>query len=720
MRLLRVYWPFLAAAFVLSVFMGVGAHILLARTAPSWEATVTFQILPATDAEGAVGAATGVGGERELTKYMETQVQVMQSDRLLIRAIDEPTVQASSWASGFMRGGVIDGVEALKDLRDRVTARSIPDTQLVVLRVSMARPEDSANIANAVSDVFLNDNLSGQTREAQASIERYQRQLTGLRQDINALDVRIENLIGSEELTSADTRSSVHYIEAQQIQNALTNARGEIAQTRQTLLTYEQARDNPGGIVYPEAIRETAERSPIAATLEQRIETERAYLRADEETFGAEHRAVKNRRITIRALEEHRQSIIQKEMREAFDVTIESLRNTILRLEAGEQTLLTRLEDVQGKLNELQRALAEKDQLDTERKNKVDAAKEIDQRISALELSRQRGARVRVLSAADIPDSRAFPQIVPIVGLTVVLVTGAVAGVIVLKEIREQRIRTPQDVALIPRTRVLGIVPEIGLDPAKPQRVETACIDRPHGAVAETVRQLRNAILKACRDRHHKSIVVSSGMPGSGTTSVIANLGANAAMTDLRVLIIDANTRRPAVHRVFDRPVGPGLAEILRGETTLDAAVGTTDVEGLSILAAGFERTNSFERLNTPSMAALLEEAKQKYDLILIDTPPAVVASDGLALATVCDASVLVVRAYSEKRGLIARVRNQLGEAHAEFLGVVVNAIRPSAGGYFKRNFRATMEYQQGDEVDAPVAAGAEDTTDDAAATKDD
>jgi tyrosine-protein kinase Etk/Wzc len=94
-------------------------------------------------------------------------------------------------------------------------------------------------------------------------------------------------------------------------------------------------------------------------------------------------------------------------------------------------------------------------------------------------------------------------------------------------------------------------------------------------------------------------------------------------------------------------------------------------------------------------MQQILDDAKSRYDLVLIDTPPAIVAADALSLAAKADASVLVCRAYSEKRGLIQRLRNQLADAKGDFLGVVVNGVRAAAGGYMKANFKASMSYQQ-------------------------
>ncbi|HYE01683.1 MAG TPA: hypothetical protein VD963_00470, partial [Phycisphaerales bacterium] len=101
------------------------------------------------------------------------------------------------------------------------------------------------------------------------------------------------------------------------------------------------------------------------------------------------------------------------------------------------------------------------------------------------------------------------------------------------------------------------------------------------------------------------------------------------------------------------------------------------------------------ERLSTSAMGSVLGELKSKFDLVILDVAPAIVSGDGLVLATRCDAVALVVRAGSEKRGLVARLMAQFGDSRAELLGVILSAVRSSAGGYFKRNIRATHEYQK-------------------------
>jgi capsular exopolysaccharide synthesis family protein len=172
--------------------------------------------------------------------------------------------------------------------------------------------------------------------------------------------------------------------------------------------------------------------------------------------------------------------------------------------------------------------------------------------------------------------------------------------------------------------------------------------------------------------------------------------------------------RRPTLHQVLGRDEGPGLSDVLRGSATLQDAIRPTEVSNLSLLSAGFQREHAYERFNTQAMHDLLASAGERFDLVLIDCPPAIVAGDALSLTTQADAVVLVVRAYGEKRGLVARLRTQLADSRAAFLGVVVNGVKSSAGGYFKQNFQAAVDYQGGvtggnagpeDAASAPVSA---------------
>ena len=136
-----------------------------------------------------------------------------------------------------------------------------------------------------------------------------------------------------------------------------------------------------------------------------------------------------------------------------------------------------------------------------------------------------------------------------------------------------------------------------------------------------------------------------------------------------------------------------GGLNVTGGHNHLAPFVRALQDANLDLLSAGTAEQRVFEHLATEHMSRLLAEAGATYDLILVDVAPAVVAGDAAALANRVDASILVVRALSEKRGLVARLRSTLTDARAQFFGVVVNGVRSSAGGYFKHNIKATHAY---------------------------
>jgi succinoglycan biosynthesis transport protein ExoP len=708
LRLLRVYWPWLAAAGVFSMFVGVALYVALGMFAPKFRSFAVYEVRAPHSLEEGAGSI-GRGGRDELETYMETQANVITSDRVLSAAVIQPEVeQQTKWSRQFRSGGAYNNVEALKELRDVVSAGVIPETNLIRMSVIVGNPRDAAIIASAVSDVFMRDNLRATTADAQSNVEDFQTQLRELRQDVSALDVQIENLIAEKKLTSDTEETSIYYSEVQNLNLTLVDVRAALAGAQEQLTQFTNIRDSPSGVVYPEGIRADVEAGPIAQQLESEIETAEAYLQSAREQFGANHRSVRRQEATIRALAEQRQKVIQREMAELFNTTIEGLGRQVASLRNQEDELMGRIEEAQTKLNDITAALKLRRNMQADREQKLEHITFLETQISEHELIMRRGSRVRVLSPPEEPDIRSFPTKIPVIGGTMVVLTGLVGGLIFLKEIREQRIRTPQDIALIPRTRVLGVIPDIALDPAAPDRVETASLDRPAGAFAETLRQLRTSLLKAVRDHDHRAIVFAAGMPGSGTTSVISNLAVNAALIDLRVLVVDANLRRPNIHKIFEASQGPGLAEILRHGAQIDDVAQPTSLDNLTLIAAGTDREHAFERFNTRTMGEFIASARSRFDLILLDAPPTIVSGDALAIASQVDASVCVCRAYSENRGLVAKMRNQLTDARAEFLGVIVNAIRPSAGGYFKRNFQAQHDYQyNGQAPEAVAAAGA-------------
>lgn len=708
MRLLRMYYPWLIAAVIAGGIIGVGAFFVLSRFFPKYTSTVLFETLPPpsvnTDSvTGSIGTTSSSAKEQEI--YMRTQVELMKSDQILGKVMREPTFLATRWVQDYTKNGIIENQqETLDELEEIVGARMIPDTAIIRLNVTTRGRQDCAVIANTISEVFLQDNKQIATRDITRKRSDMDQQIRSLKQQILSLDQQIEALLGNAGITALEERNSVWAVEMTNIQLLLAQTTENVTAAREQLAGYERMLNSPGGIVYPDTVRQAAEEEFVVRSIVNQVTLAKSELAAVRERYGENHREVIRRESLLRNLEHEYDRVVEQQMEIKFNSLLDNMRTTVRSLEATETELRDRLANVSNKMNETTNILKQAENLTADRDSKAAQLEKFETSAIELAIIAAGSERLRVIQAAEPPEIPSFPRLSITLALSMFGVCGLVGGVILLKEIREQRVRSPQDLAMIPRTTVLGCIPDLAMDLSAPERFESAVLDRPHGAIAESVRQIRTGLLRAVEAGGHRTIVIAGGMPDAGTTSVVANLAQNLANIGKSVLVIDANLRRPRMHEVLGVPQAPGLAEVLNGQASFESAVRETSQERLSILPAGEKRTGAFERFGSSRMESLLAEAREKFDIVLLDSAPAVVAGDAEALTTVCDSVVLVVRAFSETRGLVGRLRQQLGDHKAAFLGVIVNAVRPSAGGYFMRNVRTSHEYHNGLASSGPVS----------------
>jgi capsular exopolysaccharide synthesis family protein len=200
-------------------------------------------------------------------------------------------------------------------------------------------------------------------------------------------------------------------------------------------------------------------------------------------------------------------------------------------------------------------------------------------------------------------------------------------------------------------------------------------------------------VLKLCTQNSVKTIVCLSGLPEAGTTSMVTNLADSMAASGRKVLVVDANFRRSHLAAAMGtEPDARGLGDVLRGIASASDVIRPAGGD-VDIVSAGTPENRVFELLNTPRFDEFIQSVSARYDIVLFDVPPVVVAGDALAVANKVDGSILVVRAFQEQRGLVARVVGQLTEVRAQFLGAVLNRPINTAGGYLRKNYEAMAAY---------------------------
>jgi len=692
--LLKYRWLLIAAA-VAGGVLGVISHFVLLRAYPIFESEVVLECLPPdVDAEKMYNAQIDA---EEIELFMGTQVSTIKSPQVLGRVINDARLltEAPSWTRPYVRGTRFDVVNAQKDIEDIVSASMIPKTFLIRVAVSTNYPKDSAGIARLIRENYIEQLRNSNNAEVVERKDALRRAIEAANRQLSDLNTRRSRLVRDEGVDSlADGRS----------QNAelLRLVNFELVKIQQGLEAIgvqldkdEEQLQRDSGIQYDNTLRLAVDNAPEVASIKQRINTlESSLASMQQHGILPDHREY---RLIIAEIEGQQQQVDlvrERLLREAFESRVDQARLTIRQLKAQEADLLTQSEELTEEVTELTRILGEIQDIDRTVDSTIGliGKYELDLADITTSSSLASAARVMVRQREAVPDLPSFPKIKIMIPLGIVLLTGLVTVVVFMIELLDQRVKTAADIASIARVTLLGLVPDAGEDPAQPEHPESVFRDLPGSVLSEHYRQIRTRIVKAMARGDHKTLLVVGAMPGSGGTSMVSNLGSALLAAGHSVLVMDANFRRSKLHQAFDAPESPGLSDVLAGDESLAGVISKKEGQP-DLISAGTPEKRLVEQLGTSAVDRLLDEAKAQYDYVLLDVAPAVVAGDASSLANRCDASMLVVRAMQGKRGMVARLRNELGESKAEFLGAAINGVRSSAGGYMRKNIRTTAEY---------------------------
>lgn len=204
----------------------------------------------------------------------------------------------------------------------------------------------------------------------------------------------------------------------------------------------------------------------------------------------------------------------------------------------------------------------------------------------------------------------------------------------------------------------------------------------PKSPISEAYRTLRTNIQFSSLDNPIKTMVVTSAGPGEGKTTSVMNLAVTMAQFGSKVLLIDGDLRKPALHKIFAISNELGLTNVLVGEQDYKEGVSPTHVERLEILPAGVIPPNPSELLASNKMKQLLNKVREDYDFVIIDTPPAAVVTDASVLSAVADGTVLVCESGQVPIEGAKRAKELLENVNANIIGVILNKIPTDQKGY--------------------------------------
>ena len=695
MKLLQKYKFVLVGAVILGAILGYVANFLFGRFMPGYTSTVLFVCTPVQTDMTTLGTPTI--DEDEMSRFIGTQVEALRGERILNEVLRDPRLQAEApnWYSKFVKNGSFDIIKAYDAMENIVKANAINQSYWIELAVTVGKKEDAAGLVRLVKENYLESVTQNTSSDATKMKQSIRDAIASADATVLDLSARKNRILTEQGLISISVDNSAEAGKIQLIDAQILNLQQQI-EAYQVILADDEAqlqKDTP--IVFDNLLRQQVEQNPQILSLKQRIVDYNANLISlEQEGIGRGHRTYKQVVNLLDATKRQLDTTREELLLQAFEARIDATRMTLSQLRAQIAELSSEKEIITLRLNELTQLSEEIEDINRQIESTLElkSAHNSDlaelTKTSALETAK----RISVYKPETVPDSRSFPQLIVMLPAGVFLTTMLVAGLIVGYEAMDQRVKSAADIAMIPRTSVLGIIPDAEEDPTKHESLQTVFRDSPNSVLAEHYRQLRTKITKKMAAHEHKTLLVVGAMPGSGATSVTTNLGLACISAGKKVLIIDTNFRRARIHNAFGLQESPGLAEVLAGDKSLSEAITTLD-NGLSILPAGARNQRVVERLGTDKFGQILAESGAQYDVVLLDVAPAIVAGDAHTLANHVDATILVARALQEKRGQVARLKNELSDTRAELLGVLVNGVKSAAGGYMRKNIRTSHMY---------------------------
>lgn len=206
----------------------------------------------------------------------------------------------------------------------------------------------------------------------------------------------------------------------------------------------------------------------------------------------------------------------------------------------------------------------------------------------------------------------------------------------------------------------------------------------PKSPISEAYRTLRTNIQFSSIDEELKVIMVTSAGPGEGKSTTLVNLAVAYAQADKKVLVIDADLRKPTMHHTLQISNRWGLTNLLTNQLTISEVLQDTSIPNLSIIGSGPIPPNPSEILASKKMVTVLDELKEQFDIILIDAPPAIAVTDSQIIATRVDGVILVVDSDKVKRDVALKAKQNLDNVRARILGVVLNNVdRKNKDAYY-------------------------------------
>jgi polysaccharide biosynthesis transport protein len=654
---------------------------------------------------------------------LDTEVRILQSDLMALQVIRQLNLdkrpEFGGQADQKQPNLVADPLQTdsnrvsalLGSFRGNLHVTLIPNTRIIEIHYTSTDPQLAASVVNTLAATYVEQNFKTKFESTMQASDWLSKQLVDLQMKVETSQEKLVRYQKEHEIFGVDDKQNIITEKLDELNKEMTAAEFDRMQKE---AAYRQTQSNdPVAISAAIGADTTGGGTGAAFALLDKLREQQAGLRiqvADLSTqFGPSYPKIAQLNNQLKEIDRQLQSETNK--------AVDHLKGQYEAALQRENMLRASFEKQKQEANKLNESAIEYSIL----KRDVDSNRTLYEGL--LEKLKEAGVTAglrsnnfRIINAARVPMAPSEPNIPR--NLLFAGVLGIISGVglAFLLENLDNTVRTPEQAQAISGLPSLGMIPlgsksgsrgstgnRLALTASK-EVVETVTQVRPQSQMAESYRALRTSLLLSNLGAPPKVIMVTSARPQEGKTTTSINTAIVLAQKGVRVLLVDADLRRPSIHKTLGMGPRSGLSNVLTGSATLQQTITTSPIlPNLFIMPAGTPPPNPAELLASSNMRDLIVELRELYDHIVIDTPPTLSVTDAVVLSPRADATILVIRSGQTTKPALRRARDILMQVNAHVAGVLLNAVDLTSPDYYYY-YEYQGKYGQYYHEDAPGA----------------
>lgn len=642
-RFLRRERLLIGAIWLLVVALAV---VYLFNTTPLYRATAGFTAEPAGAGQGDAPVDYAHGGN-----FLYAQSERLSSRAILALALANPDVK---YLKTFLHVP-----NRLNALRRGLSVDVGKKDDIISVSFDSPYADDSPHIVNAVVEAYRQYQTQPKHQNTADVLTLYQEQIDGVQKQLDETTAKMRTMEGRYGVLSSNNDASsltLHRLTA--LSQELTSAQFETLKAKTDLDAARKSLPHHSG---------SSSNQPAAAPLIVSADQE-ASLRSEMIQLQSQLQEMRQRYLPDHpALQS-----LQRQIEQVDATYAASIERRWMLARERQDDLQKAFDEQQKQTIEMGAKSADYARLNGDADRYHKSIDNIVSRMQAIQTTRESGSvEVDFLDPAQ-GSVRSHPQ--PLATLSLAVVMGLLLGVAGAfgREWMDDRLRSPDDARVVLGLRLLGSIPQMPSVISPTVAAQKITLD-PSSDVADAYRAVRGALQASAPRERSRTIAVTSASAGDGKTTSASNLAIALAQSGKKVLLVDADFRDPMLHTIFGSRQHNGLSSVLSGQTAaIEKGIQATSVSGLWVLSSGPAPRSSTELLNTPALPELLDQLADKYDHVLIDTPPVIGQPDARIIAACCDLTILVLRCDASTRRRCLLARDSLNGVGAHVLGIIV------------------------------------------------